>query len=156
MAASLVLGLVGGGAGPAPAHGAVRVLIALAPGNLPRLENIGIDIPVLLFTFAISIVAGLLFGAIPVFKYAGPNVAGALRGGGRTSRASRERHRARSTLVVVQVALALVLLVSSGLMIRTFQALQHVYPGFTKPAELLTLRLSIPSAQIKEPDAVVR
>src|SRR3954469_24018562 len=156
MAESLVLGLVGGVARLALAYGAVRVLIALAPGNLPRLENIGIDIPVLLFTFAISIVAGLLFGAIPVFKYAGPNVAGALRGGGRTSSASRERHRARSTLVVVQVALALVLLVSSGLMIRTFQALRHVNPGFTRPEEILTLRLTIPTAQVKEPEAVVR
>src|SRR3954463_14917283 len=105
MAASLVLGLVGGGAGPAPAHGAVRVLIALAPGNLPRLENIGIDIPVLLFTFAISIVAGLLFGAIPVYKSAGPSVGGAWGGGGGPPSPSRERHRARSTLVVVQVAL---------------------------------------------------
>jgi putative ABC transport system permease protein len=111
---------------------------------------------VLLFTFAISIVAGLLFGVIPVFKYAGPHVAEGLRGGGRTSSGSRERHRARSTLVVVQVALALVLLVSSGLMIRTFQALRQVNPGFTTPQELLTLRLSIPSAQVKEPEAVVR
>ena len=156
MAESVVLGLVGGVAGLALAYGAVRVLIALAPGNLPRLDNIGIDVTVLLFTFAISIVAGLLFGAIPVFKYAGPNVAGALRGGGRTSSASRERHRARSTLVVVQVALALVLLVSSGLMIRTFQALQHVYPGFAKPEELLTFSLTIPAAQVKESETVIR
>ena len=95
----------------------------------------------LLFTLAVSLVAGLLFGAIPVFKYAGPNLAPALRGGGRTSSASRERHRARNTLVVVQVALALVLLVGSGLMIRTFQALRHVDPGFTSPEEVLTLRI---------------
>jgi predicted permease len=156
LAESVVLGLVGGVAGLGFAYAAVRGLIALSPGNLPRLENISIDATVLLFTLLVSIVAGLLFGAIPVFKYAGPNVAGGLRGGGRTSSASRERHRARSTLVVVQVALALVLLVSSGLMIRTFQALRHVNPGFANPAELLTLRLSIPSAQVKEPEAVVR
>ena len=156
LAESVILGLTGGVAGLGLAYAAVRVLIALAPGNLPRLDNISIDPMVLLFTFAISIVAGLLFGAIPVFKYAGPHVAAGLRGGGRTSSASRERHRARSTLVVVQVALALVLLVSSGLMIRTFQALRHVNPGFTKPEEVLTLRLSIPEAQVKEPEAVVR
>jgi predicted permease len=156
IAESIVLGLVGGMAGLALAYGAVRVLIALAPGNLPRLENIGIDATVLLFTFAISIAAGVLFGAIPVFKYAGPRVAEGLRGGGRTSSASRDRHRARSTLVVVQVALALVLLVSSGLMIRTFQALQHVNPGFSKPEELLTFGLTIPTAQVKEPEAVLR
>ncbi|HMF94342.1 MAG TPA: ABC transporter permease [Vicinamibacterales bacterium] len=156
LAESVVLGVVGGVAGLALAYGAVRVLIALSPGNLPRLENIGIDATVLSFTLAISILAGLLFGAIPVFKYAGPHVAAGLRGGGRTSSASRERHRARSTLVVVQVALALVLLVSSGLMIRTFQALQRVYPGFAQPEQLLTFSLTIPTAQVKEPEAVVR
>jgi putative ABC transport system permease protein len=156
LAESVILGLVGGAAGLAVAFGAVRLLIALAPGNLPRLDNITIDATVLLFTLAISIVAGLLFGAIPVFKYAGPHVAAGLRGGGRTSSASRERHRARSTLVVVQVALALVLLVGSGLMVRTFQAMRHVDPGFTNPQEILTLGLSIPSAQVKEPEAVVR
>jgi predicted permease len=156
LAESVVLGLIGGVLGIGLAYAAVRSLIALAPGNLPRLDNISIDASVLLFTVLISIVAGLLFGAIPVFKYAGPHVASGLRGGGRTSSASRERHRARSTLVVVQVALALVLLVSSGLMIRTFLALRHVNPGFSKPDEILTLRLSIPTAQVKEPEAVVR
>lgn len=156
LAESVVLGLVGGVAGLGLAFAAVRALIALAPGNLPRIDNITIDATVLLFTFVVSIVAGLLFGAIPVFKYAGPHVAAGLRGGGRTSSASRERHRARSTLVVVQVALAVVLLISSGLMIRTFQALRHVNPGFTNPDQILTLSLSIPSAQVKEPEAVVR
>src|SRR4249919_3728437 len=156
LAESVVLGLVGGVAGLGLAYAAVRALIALSPGNLPRLDNISIDATVLLFTFVVSIIAGLLFGAIPVFKYAGPQVASGLRGGGRTSSASRERHRARSTLVVVQVALALVLLISSGLMIRTFQALRHVNPGFTNPEQLLTMSLSIPSAQVKEPEAVVR
>jgi putative ABC transport system permease protein len=156
LAESVVLGIVGGVAGLGLAYAAVRALIALSPGNLPRIDNISIDATVMLFTVIVSIVAGLLFGAIPVFKYAGPHVAGGLRGGGRTSSASRERHRARSTLVIVQVALALVLLVSSGLMIRTFQALRHVDPGFVKPEEVLTLSLSIPSAQVKEPEAVVR
>jgi len=155
LAESVVLGLVGGAVGLVVAFGSVRALIALAPGNLPRLDDISIDATVLLFTFAISIAAGLLFGAIPVVKYAGAQVAAGLHGGGRTSSASRDRHRARSTLVVVQVALALVLLVGAGLMIRTFQSLRHVYPGFARPEELLTFRLSIPSAQVKEPDAVV-
>jgi putative ABC transport system permease protein len=156
LAESVTLGLVGGLAGLGLAYGAIRVLIALAPGNLPRVDNISIDAVVLLFTFVVSLVAGLLFGAIPVLKYAGPNVAIPLRGGGRTSSASRERHRARSTLVVVQVALALVLLVGSGLMIRTFQALRHVNPGFTNPHEVLVFGLGIPSAQVKEPEAVIR
>jgi predicted permease len=105
---SVVLGMFGGVIGLALAFGALRLLVALAPGNLPRIENISIDAAVLGFTFLLSIVAGLLFGAIPVFKYAGPQLVTALRGGGRTASASRERHRARNTLVVAQVALALV------------------------------------------------
>ena len=86
---------------------------------------------VLAFTLCVSLVAGLLFGLIPVFKYARPQFSNGLRSGGRSLTGSKERHRARSLLVVVQVALAVVLLVGSGLMIRTFRALRHVDPGFS-------------------------
>ncbi len=153
---SVTLGVIGGIAGLALAFGALRAIVTLAPGNLPRVDQIGIDGPVLLFTFAAAIAAGLLFGAIPVLKYAGPQLVNALRGGGRTASASKERHRARNSLVVAQVALALVLLVSSGLMIRTFQALRNVNPGFTNPERILTLRLSIPASQVKDEVAVAR
>jgi len=105
---------------------------------------------------AVSLFAGLLFGLIPVVKYAGPHLATALRAGGRTLSHSRERHRARNTLVVVQVALALVLLIGSGLMIRTFQALRNVQPGFTRPGEVQLLRVFIPEALVKEPEQVMR
>ena len=153
---SVMLGLVGGTVGLGLAYGAVRALLALSPGNLPRLGSIGIDATVLAFTVVISVAAGLLFGLIPVLKYAVPEIASGLRGGGRTSSASRERHRARNTLVVLQVALALVLLVGSGLMIRTFLAMRRVNPGFTAPQEVLTFRLFIPQAQAKEAEKVVR
>jgi predicted permease len=153
---SVTLGVMGGIAGLGLAFGALRLLVALAPGNLPRLDDITIDLPVLVFTLVISVAAGLLFGAIPVFKYAGAQLHSALRGGGRTATGSKERHRARSVLVIAQVALALVLLVSSGLMIRTFQALKDVHPGFTRPGEVQTLRLSIPDSQVKEEAAVLR
>ncbi|HEY7287165.1 MAG TPA: ABC transporter permease [Vicinamibacterales bacterium] len=153
---SVILGIVGGMLGLGLAYAALRGLLALAPANLPRLGNIGIDAAVVVFTLAVSIAAGLLFGTIPVLKYAGHHVAGGLRGGGRTSSASRERHRARNTLVVVQVALALVLLVGSGLMIRTFFAIRHVNPGFTNPEQVLTMRLFIPETQVKESEASVR
>ncbi len=93
---------------------------------------------------------------IPVFKYAGPHLAGALRQGGRNSSDGRERHRARSVLVVVQVALALVLLIGSGLMIRTVRALKQVAPGFTQPEQILTLRVSIPDAEVPKPEDAVR
>ena len=86
----MILGLVGGVAGLGVAYAAVRVLVAIAPASLPRLDKIAIDPLVLLFTFAISIVAGLLFGAIPVFKYAGPQrgCRAARRRDGRSSRAA--------------------------------------------------------------------
>jgi len=153
---SLTLGLFGGIVGLALAFGALRLLVALAPGNLPRIDQIGVDGLVLAFTLAISILAGLLFGAIPILKYAGPQLVNALRGGGRTASASKERHRARNALVVAQVALALVLLVTSGLMIRTFQALRNVHPGFVRAEQVLTLRLSIPQSQLKDEVAVAR
>jgi putative ABC transport system permease protein len=153
---SVVLGVVGGALGLALAYGALRMLAASGLAHLPRIENISIDPWVLAFTAAISLAAGLVFGLIPVFKYARPHLSNALRSGGRSLSQSRDRHRARSILVVVQVALALVLLVSSGLMIRTFQALRHVDPGFTGAHELQTLRIGIPDTQVKEPERVTR
>jgi predicted permease len=156
MAESLTLGVLGGLAGLGLAYCALRLLVRMGPASLPRLGEIGIDLWVLLFTLGVSLAAGLLFGAIPVWKYAGAQVAAALHGGGRTSSQSRERHRSRNVLVVVQVALALVLLVSSGLMIRSFQALRHVRPGFTHPEWVETTHISIPETQVKDATAVVR
>jgi predicted permease len=153
---SMALGLLGGALGLGVAGGALRLLIALAPAHLPRLEEISIDPAVLLFTLAVSLFAGFLFGVIPVVKYAGPHLASSVRAGGRSLSASRERHRARNLLAVMQVALALVLLIGSGLMIRTFQALRHVDPGFTRPSELQTLYLSIPQAQAPDAASVMR
>ena len=120
---SLVLAVIGGALGLLFAYGGLRVLIALAPSDLPRLNDIGIDGLVLLFTLGVTIVAGLLFGSMPALRYGGVRVGTGLRDTGRSVSASRERHRARNALVVIQVGLALVLLVSSGLMIRTFQSL---------------------------------
>jgi predicted permease len=153
---SFVLSLIGGIAGLALAYAGVRLLAAFAPADLPRLDEITIDGSVLLFTFVISLLAGALFSVIPVAKYAGPRLGAALRAGGRTLSAGKERHRARNMLVVTQVALALVLLVGSGLMIRTFRALRQVEPGFTRPEEVLTLRISIPASAVAESADVVR
>ena len=128
----------------------------MPPTGLPRLNEIGVDGTVVLFTLAVSLVASLLFGSIPILKYASARLGTGLREGGRSMTESRERHRARSTLVVVQVALALVLLVSSGLMIRTFRALTRVDPGFIAPSEVQTLRVDIPDTDVKDPERVVR
>ena len=118
--------------------------------------EITIDPAVLAFTLAISLGSGLLFGLIPVVKYARPKVAAMLSGAGRSHGVSRERHRLRNSLVVMQVALALMLLVASGLMIRTFQALRHVDPGFTDPEQIQILHLSISQATVPEFDRVIR
>jgi hypothetical protein len=122
----------------------------------PAAERDSIDGNVLLFTLAVSLLAGALFGAIPIFKCAGPHLATALRAGGRAQSQSRERHRVRNTLVVVQVGLAMLLLIGSGLMIRTFQTLRNVQPGFTRPEEIQTLRIFIPETQVKDPVQVLR
>jgi putative ABC transport system permease protein len=153
---SVILAGIGGALGLGLAYAALRLLVALGPANLPRLNEISIDSAALLFTFGISLLSGLLFGLMPVFKYAGPQLGNALRQGGRTLSDGKERHRARSVLVVVQVALALVLLISSGLMIRTLQALRHVQPGFVQPDQILTLRISIPTVQVPKPEQVIR
>jgi predicted permease len=153
---SLTLALLGGLGGLALAFGALRLLVAMAPAGIPRIAQIGIDLPVLLFALAVSLFTGLLFGSAPVLKYARAHLGSGLRDGGRTLSVSRERRRARNTLVVVQVALALVLLISSGLMIRTFRALTQVSPGFSDPAHVQTLSISIPKAQVPDADKVLR
>ncbi|MBV8864670.1 MAG: FtsX-like permease family protein [Acidobacteriaceae bacterium] len=152
---STVLGLLGGALGLGLAYGAIHLLVAMAPANLPRLNEISIDPVVVLFTFVTALLTGLLFGMIPVIKYAGPGIAPTLRGGGRTSTQTRQRYRANSALVVLQVALALVLLIGSGLMIRTFRMLRRVDPGFN-PKDALTMRITIPPTLVKEPEAVMR
>jgi predicted permease len=153
---SLLLGLIGGVLGLGLTYMALRALVAAGPATLPRLNEIGIDPIVLAFTFVVSVMAGLLFGLIPVIKYAGPHIAASLRGGGRALSHSRERHRARNVLVVAQIALALVLLVGSGLMIRTFQKLRSVQPGFTQPEQVQLVRISIPETQVSQPEQVMR
>jgi putative ABC transport system permease protein len=153
---SMTLGVLGGALALGLAYVALRILAAKGPDTLPRLSEIGIDPLVLAFVLGVSLFTGVLFGLIPVWKYAGPGVATALRGVGRTFSQGRERHRARNTLVVVQVALGLVLLISSGLMIRTFQHLRTVQPGFTHPEEIQILHTSIPETVAKEPERVMR
>jgi predicted permease len=153
---SLLLGLMGGVLGLGVAYGALKLLLAIGPETLPRLRDITIDPAVLGFTLLASLLSGLFFGAIPILKYSGPHLVTAIRSATRTSSHSRERHRARSVLVVAQVALALVLLVASGLMIRTFQTLRNVQPGFTRPGEVQMLRVSIPESVQADAERVAR
>ncbi len=153
---SLLLSLIGGAAGVALAYAGLRLLVRIGPANLPRLNELAIDLPTLGFAFCASLFSGLLFSLLPVLKGAGSRMATALRGIGRTSSQSKERHRASNVLVVTQMALALVLLIGSGLMIRTFQALRNVNPGFTKPESIQIFRLWMPFSQVQDPAQVAR
>ncbi len=160
MAESLTLGVIGGIVGVALAYGALKILIAMAPANLPRLDEITIDVPVLGFAVATSILSGLLFGLFPILRLAGGrfagNVAEFVHGGGRGASAGRKQQRSQNVLVVVQIALALVMLVSAGLLIRTFQNLRSVEPGFTDPATVQTLHITIPSATARDGERVAQ
>jgi putative ABC transport system permease protein len=153
---SLGLGVLGGAVGLLLAEAGIRLLVAVAPEGLPRVNEIRIDPAVLAFTAAISLFAGLLFGLLPVLKFANPQLASALKEGGRASSDGRSRHRARNTLVVVEIALAVVLLIGSGLMMRTFQAMRRLDPGFTQPEQVLTLRVSIPESLVADKEQAAR
>lgn len=153
---SLMLGLMGGVIGIGLAYAGVRFLVAMGPSNLPRLNEISLDAWTLAFTLILSVLSGLLFGLIPALRYARPRTGSALQSAGRTVSVSRERHRARNLLVVGQVAMALVLLLSAGLMIRTFQAVRRVDPGFADAQHLQLLRISIPDSLVSDPERVTR
>ncbi|PYV18888.1 MAG: multidrug ABC transporter substrate-binding protein, partial [Acidobacteria bacterium] len=152
---SFLLAIIGSALGLALAYASLRILVAFAPTGLPRLQEIAINGPIIFFTLVLSMVVSLLFGSAPVLKFAGARLVGALRESGRSMSEGRHRHRARGALVIVQVALAIVLLVSSGLMIRTFRALTKVQPGFVAPAEVQSFRIFIPESDVKDPLAVV-
>ncbi len=155
---SLVLSLAGGALGLGLAYAGLQLLIAIAPANLPRLTEISIDERVLLFTSAVSIASALLFGLIPAVKFATPSRGLSLGtlSGSRQVGDSPTRQRTQHTLLVVQVSLAVVLLVASGLMIRTFQAMRNIQPGFSAPADVQTMRLSISQTEVADPDRVSR
>ena len=153
---SVMLGLMGGGLGVGVAYAGLRLLAAIGPADLPRLNEISMDARTFGFTLALSVLAGLFLGLVPAWKYAGARISAALQSAGRTASVSRDRYRARNVLVVAQVALALVLLVSAGLMIRSAQALRTVEPGFTDAGHLETVRIAIPVSLIPEPELVTR
>lgn len=153
---SVLLALLGGAVGVGIAYAGLRLLLAIGPENLPRLNEIGLDMRALVFTFALSLLSGVLFGMIPVLRYAGSWTPAALQSAGRTASVSRERHHARNLLVVAQVAMALVLLVSAGLMFRTFRKLRTVDPGFADAKHLETMRISIPDSLVANPQVVTR
>jgi len=152
---SLMLSLVGGALGLGLALVALKTGLSLVPSRLPRFDLIDVDAAAMAFTLVISVIAGLAFGAIPVLKRSRVRLTEALRAGGRNASAGRDRNVTRNTLTVVQVALAVVLLIGSGLMIRTFQSMRRVQPGFTAPDSLQTVRIAIPRGVVKDEAGVL-
>jgi putative ABC transport system permease protein len=152
---SVVLALIGGAVGVALAQAALGLLRGLAPTELPRLDEIGLDGTVLLFTLGVSVLSGALFGLFAVVRFGSPTMT-SVNGGGRSASDAPGRQRTRNALVVGQVALALTLLVVSGLMIRTFIAMRQVEPGFKNPEQLQTFVISIPPAHISDAQQAAR
>ena len=149
---SLALATLGGTAGLALAYAALRVLVTRGPSTLPRISEIALDSTSLLFALACSLLSGMLFGFIALLK---SGLSSRLQNA-RGSSPSPEQLHAQNALVVAQVALALMLLVGAGLLVRSFIALSAVKPGFTHPEQIQTIRLFIPEAQIPEPERLAQ
>jgi putative ABC transport system permease protein len=152
---SLVLGSAGMALGLAAASAGLHVLVANGPSSLPRLQEISIHPPVLALTVAVSLTVTLAFGTIAALKHAlsvNMPAAAATRG----SSASRERTRTRSALVIVQVAFVVILIAGAALMIRTFEALRNIDPGFSQPSTVQTAKIWIPTAEFPDPERYTR
>jgi predicted permease len=156
LAESLALGALGGALGLGLAHVVLRLLVRIGPGRLPRLHELGIDGVVVAFTAAVSLITALLFGLFPLLRLGRQAWAAALKEGGRGGSSGRARHRLRRLLVATQIALALVLLVGSGLMLRSFAALRRVEPGYSDPGTVQAMRLGVPSAEVEDNAEVAR
>ena len=151
MGESMVLALAGGALGLGVASMAVRITSNLIPADLPRMAEVALDFRVMGFTAAVALGCALFFGFFPLLRYGTDDLAGQLKdgGGARGSTGGPQRHRLRNGLVMAQVALALVLLVGSGLMFRSFMALRAVDPGFDREG-LLTARIIVPGGEIQD------
>ena len=152
---SVVLTAIAGVVGLGLATLAIRVLVSAGPSEIPRLSEVRIDLATIAFAMGISALVAIACSVMPALRLGGVRLSIALREGGRGGTASRVQQRVRSTLVAAQIALALVVLSSSGLLVRTFQRLNAVRPGFD-PENLATFWLSLPSARYQTDTAVVR
>ncbi|MGH9823640.1 MAG: ABC transporter permease, partial [Blastocatellia bacterium] len=143
---SLLLGVLGGAVGLAIAAGSLYLVHLINPGNIPRLDEISIDGRVLGFTFALSLLTGLIFGAVPALSSLNVDLVSNLKPGGRSSQAgggfTGSRDRVRAGLVVAEIAISLTLLVGAGLLIRSFLKLQNVKPGFD-PDHVITMQVAL-------------
>jgi putative ABC transport system permease protein len=146
---SLMLSLAGGGLGLLLAVWGTQALVALAPDNIPRLNEVGVDTRVLIFTLVVSLVTGITFGLIPGLYAAKPDLNEGLKEGSRGSMGSVAGKRTRNVLVAVEVALSLMLLIGAGLMLKSFLRLQQINPGFN-PDNVLAVNLTLSSSKYPE------
>ena len=151
---SVSLGILGGVMAVGVAFAGLRLLLAIGPADLPRLSEISLDARSLGFTLALSVLSGLAFGSLSALRYARTQASATMGTTNRTASAGRARQRSRNVLVTAQVSMALILLVSAVLMIRTFAALRSVEPGFADPPHLQTLHIWIPDLLISDPQTV--
>ena len=152
---SVLLASLGGACGLVLAMWGIDLLIALKPANLPRLSAIGIDLWVLGFTFAVSILTGIIFGLVPAISSSKLNVNDALKEGGRSTTGGAARHRIRNLLVVSEIALALIPLIGAGLLIKGFFLLWRVDPGF-RTENMMTMRVELPETRYREIEKQMR
>ena len=150
LAESLLLATAGAALGLALAAAGLRALIAFSPPNVPRLDAIGMDGRVVAFTAAIAVLTSLVFGLVPALQASGTTTQEMLNEGGRGASAGVRRQRVRRTLVVTEVALAMVLVVGAGLLIKSFARLMGIDAG-VRPERVLTMELSLPGAKYAQP-----
>ncbi len=148
---SLLLAVTGAILGLFVAHAGIRLMTLLAPENVAASFAVSIDRHVLLFTAGLTVLAGVLFGIAPAWQISGVDSYELLKEGGRSATAGRARQRLRAGLVVGEVALALVLLVGAGLLLRSLARLQQADPGF-EPRGVLTASLSLPRSRYQTPE----
>jgi predicted permease len=155
---SVLLGLMGGALGLLIAKASLYVVRTVNPGNIPRLDAIGIDAAVLAFTFGVSVATGIIFGLAPAVRAARLDLNTALKSGGRSTQGDggfgSSRRRLRSLLVVSEVALSLMLLIGAGLLVRSFARLQDVSPGFNAN-NVISMRLGASGRQFQNRDVAV-
>ena len=154
---SILLGLLGGAAGLLVARVSLFVVRTMNPGNIPRLDEIGINGAVLAFTFGLSLATGMLFGLAPAWRAIKVDPNSSLKAGGRSGQSDGglylKRHRLRGLLVVSELALSLILLIGAGLLIRSFVRLQSVAPGFTTD-HVLTMQIAANDSKYREDKAL--
>jgi putative ABC transport system permease protein len=150
---SALLAILGGIAGLLIAIWGLDILVALSPSNIPRLDQIGVDTKVMIFTFGVSLLTGLIFGLVPALQASKPDLNESLKEGARGSTGGIHGSRVRNLLVVSEIALSLVLLIGAGLMIRSFIRLQSFDLGFN-PKNLVTMRIQLPGSKYREEQQV--